>query len=192
MPLRTQEEIYAFFENNDKNYVYISKKLMAKKSFLDRVRYYHFFNEIVGKEDRYFYKMIRFFDHVSMLLQKLLHIDRIQKTMVDFQGGSQWFSITHDLANYVVSKEEFIKKYFYWGFCVDELFLQTLVCHSPFSSTIINDNLHLIDWNKGWPYTYTFSDFDEIVQSKKLFARKFTDKHIDLVDKIYHVITDNH
>ena len=192
MPLRTQDEIYAFFENSDNNYIYVSKKLMAKKSFLDRVRYYHFFCEITGKESRYFYRMLRLFDYVSMLLQKLLVVDRIPKTKVDFKGGSQWFSITHDFAKYVVSKEEFIRKHFSWGFCVDELFLQTLVYNSPFSSTIINDNLHLIDWNRGWPYTYTFSDFDEIVQSKKLFARKFSDKHIDLVDKIYHFITDNH
>lgn len=116
MPLRTQDEIYAFFENNDKNYIYVSKKLMAKKFFLDRVRYYHFFSEIAGKENKYFYRMLRFFDHVSMLLQKLLHIDRIRKTMVDFKGGSQWFSITHDLAKYVVSNEKYIKKHFSLGF----------------------------------------------------------------------------
>ncbi len=185
MPLKTQDEIYAYFNHNSKNYVHVSEKQMSEKAFLDRVRYYHFFSEITGRSRGYFCRILRLLDSLSIRLQKILKIDRIRNTKKAFLGGSQWFSITHDLATYVLSQEKNIEKYFNWGFCVDELFLQTLAYQSPYMSSIVNKSLNLIDWTKGRPYTFTIDDYNDIIQSDYLFARKFSDEHIDVVNKIY-------
>jgi len=185
MPIKTQDEIYAFFNHNSKNYVHVSEKQMSEKAFLDRVRYYHFFSDITGRSRGYFCRIFHFLDRLSIQLQKVLLIDRIRNTKIKFQGGSQWFSITHDLATYILSKEKYIEKCFHWGFCVDELFLQTLTYQSPYYSSIVNKSLNFIDWNRGKPYIFTIEDYNNIMQSGYLFARKFSDEHIDVVKKIY-------
>jgi hypothetical protein len=45
--------------------------------------------------------------------------------------------------------------------------------------------MRLIDWNRGTPYTYRLPDFDELMNSDCLFARKF-DMNVDarIVEKI--------
>ena len=78
-------------------------------------------------------------------------------------------------------------------YCCDEVFLQTLVYNSSYKnnlySYIIDDyhaNMRDIDWKRGRPYTWRNTDFDELMASDYLFARKF-DEQIDdqIVYKIY-------
>lgn len=51
---------------------------------------------------------------------------------IKLQKGAQWFSISDELARYVVSLESWIQKTFKNTSCCDELFLQTIVVNSPF------------------------------------------------------------
>ena len=58
----------------------------------------------------------------------------------------------------------------------DELFFQTILLNSPFKDKVINDNLFYIDWdnpNPSRPRVFVKSDFERLVNSSKLFARKF-------------------
>ena len=48
--------------------------------------------------------------------------------------------------------------------------------------------MRAIDWTRGSPYEWKVSDFDELINSNKLFARKFTDSNIDLILKIKNYI----
>lgn len=93
----------------------------------------------------------------------------------------------------VVSKEQDILKCYKDTYCCDEVFLQTLVYNSSYKnnlySYIIDDyhaNMRDIDWKRGRPYTWRNTDFDELMASDYLFARKF-DEQIDdqIVHKIY-------
>ena len=46
--------------------------------------------------------------------------------------------------------------------------------------------LRYIDWNRGTPYVFRNEDFDELMASDCMFARKFDAKiDQDIVDKIY-------
>ena len=52
--------------------------------------------------------------------------------------------------------------------------------------TIENDSLRCIDWERGMPYVFRVEDFDMIVNSGKLFARKFsTSVDEEIIDRIY-------
>jgi len=110
-------------------------------------------------------------------MQRKLNIDRTKRISPDIYKGTNWFSITHDLALYVVSRSREIKKWFRWSLCADELFLHTLVMASPYKENIVDDDLREIDWNRGEPYIFTEEDFDLLVNSKDLFARKFSCKN---------------
>ena len=103
--------------------------------------------------------------------------------------GSNWFSITDNLARYILENEELIRKMFSHGICVDEHFMQTLVYNSKYKKDLYKDgNLRLIVWekNNNSPNVLTIKDYNKIMNSNKLFARKFKeDVDMDIVDKIY-------
>ena len=126
-------------------------------------------------------------------IQKLLKINRIKGEEDSFKYGANWFSITDDLARYVLKNKKYIKKTFKYTLCADELFLQTLVFDSSFYDKLYLKNsddytqiMRYIDWKRGEPYTFRLEDYDELMKSGMFFARKFstnTDKLI--IDKIY-------
>ncbi len=109
-------------------------------------------------------------------LQKLLHVNRIKNKEIILKKGTNWFSITNDLAHFVIRKEKEIQEMYRYGWCVDEVFLQTLAYNSKFRNKIVDDSLRYIDWIRGFPYTFHEEDFNEIISSNKLFARKFSKK----------------
>lgn len=121
---------------------------------------------------------------------------------VSFYFGSQWFSITDDLARYVVSKEEWLEKVFRHTSTCDEIFLPTLVCNSRFRENLfvptlaksnkeVNlSNMRFIDWSRGesirHPWTFKAEDLPLLESVDHLWARKF-DENVDseIIDKLY-------
>ena len=75
------------------------------------------------------------------------------------------------------------------------MFLQTLAMNSRFKSRLASvadlrlGSMRMIDWKRGKPYIYRISDFEELVSSPCLFARKF-DCSIDseIVKSIYNFL----
>lgn len=107
-------------------------------------------------------------------------------------GGANWFSITDAFARYVLSSWNYYKKLFYFTQNSDELFLQTILMNSKFSENIYKadnsceSNSRYVDWSRGNPYTFTIDDYELLMDTECMFARKF-DTKIDgkLVDKVY-------
>jgi hypothetical protein len=115
---------------------------------------------------------------------------------VDFHRGQQWFSITDEFARYVVSKKEWIEKIFRKTWCSDEVVMQTVLMDSPFKNSVYTDKrsagswkntccMRYIDWERGGPYIFRESDFDELIACGMCFARKF-DAKVDskIIDKL--------
>ena len=57
--------------------------------------------------------------------------------------------------------------------CADELFLQTVVMNSPFAEDVIGYNKRFVKFENGKACTLTDSDFNRVISSDALFARKF-------------------
>lgn len=185
LPIKTQDYIHLFFDKAEgKEFIRFEK---PEFDYKDRVRFNYFFQEKIGRGfNSKFWKII---NKCSIALQKILNIERSGD--IYFQKGTNWFSITDDLARYVCKQKEWVKKTFKNTICCDEVFLQTLVHNSDFKNRLYHgeyDNslesiMRLIDWKRGNPYIFRQRDFDEICQSKMLFARKFNssvDKEIVL------------
>lgn len=183
-PTKSMEYIHSFYEKNaGKEFVYFSTA-----EFMEREKYrfsrYHFFQEKCNRNNNIYRVIKRGF----LLLQKILKTDRTKKYKdIEFKIGSNWVSITHAFVTYLLSKEEQIKKLYSHSFCCDEVFLQTVLYSSPFMDNVfqskesnITTNLRSVDWQRGdkkigAPYTYTVSDYEELVNSRNLFCRKVTD-----------------
>jgi hypothetical protein len=105
-------------------------------------------------------------------------------------GNSQWFCITTDCAKYILktidTNKKLIKFFKYvWG--ADEFLFSTIVYNSSFKDKL-RDNLTYVDWetkHDGHPKIMKMEDYEKIMNSDKLFARKF-DKNIDgnIIEKI--------
>lgn len=92
----------------------------------------------------------------------------------------QWLCISYKHLKRIIEFLESKKwkkfyKSFKWSNCSDELFFQTLLYNSPLKDEIKNETLWYLKWmeNTSSPYIITEEFYDELVKSKKLFARKF-------------------
>ena len=180
LPIKTQEEIHRFFADRDgTDFVSMEKENRhnINKDFLYRVDYYYLLQNLMkgnrdGRLSKLQMKLLR--------LQHKRHICRSKKSGLDFAMGSNWFSITHRTALYVLEAFERHRSSFRFTCCADEVFLQTLIAAAPFADTVEDENLREIDWFRGNPYTYRKDDFDSLMNapSDKLFARKF-DARVD-------------
>ena len=75
--------------------------------------------------------------------------------------------------------------YFNNAVCADELFFQSISQDSPFKDKIVPNSLRAIDWKRGRPYVYRKEDFSLLMESDKLFARKFsTNVDSEIIDMI--------
>ena len=116
--------------------------------------------------------------------------------------GANWFSITDDFVTYMLNNRKWILERFKYSISGDEEIVQTLIYNSKFYKKIYikkeqqRNNDHIacmrkIDWNRGGPYTWTINDFQEIMQSNCLFARKFDEnKDKFIIDKIYNTLSE--
>lgn len=187
MILKSQEYINNFFQKNKgKEFIHFTYKDINNKT-RERISLYHLFR---NKRNIFF----RILTNIFLVIQRIFKINRIKNKNLEIQKGSQWFSITGEFAKYIVSKEEFIRKTFNYSYCADEVFIQTLIMNSEFKNNLFNKNfdndhyacLRCIDWKRGNPWIFKKDDYDMLVNSKAIFARKFSEKvDKDIVDMIF-------
>lgn len=204
LPLKSQAEIHKFFsDNNGKQFVHI---VDYDKNVLNRISIYHPFGglcrKVKGKNQQKAASMLMDF---SDKVQKILSINRLKDVDFTVKYGANWFSITHELVMYVLSKEDFIKHYFKSSLCADELFLQTLVYNSKFKDSLYYKKddgnykacLRCVSWDKEdcinvSPHTWRIDEYDELMESGCLFARKFdSDIDNDIINKIFNLLNRN-
>ena len=183
LPIKSQAFIHQFFDTAGEK-IFLD---FYSKDFIhyERINYYHLFQEHLGKKNSIFWN--RWF----IKGQKILGIKRSKGNQ--FGKGANWFSIPHAFAQYIVDNEAWIDHIFRHTLCGDELFAQTLLLRSPYADWLFyngfDDNtisiMREIDWKRGNPYIFRRPDFDNLMESDRMFARKF-DCKIDreIIDRI--------
>lgn len=178
LPIKNSEYIKDFFiKNKGKEFIEYEK---SYDLYDFRTRYYYFFQELIKRDN---YSIANRLQNGFIIFQKSLNFKRNKN--VEFKKGSNWFSITSKLANYIVENENLIKKLFKYTKIPDEAFLQTIVFNSKFKDSVysIDDDsnkstMRLIDWKRGSPYIFKYTDLKQLKESQMIFARKF-DPNID-------------
>lgn len=198
LPLQSQAKIHRFFEKNaGLEFVDFGSENIPKSLLADRLQTYH-----LVQNYREIHPIFKPVDRFLLKVQQKAGVNRLKNVDLPFQKGSLWFSITHEFACYCVEQAARIRPHFRYSKCGDELFFQTLLLNSPFlerrAVQTYNDNratMRFIDWDRGngsSPYVFRADDFDEIMESGMLFARKF-DEQIDatIIDRITsHVLSE--
>lgn len=188
MPIKSAEEIYSFFnKNKGKEFVHFQSESLCENK-LEWIKYHHFFMKNYRNST-----LSRKLNKLLILIQKIIKINRIKKSNYKFVTGANWFSITSEFTKYVISKEQEIEKIFKRTRSADEIFLQTILYNSKYKENLyfdkFDDNyigcMRLIDWNRGNPYVWKSEDYEEIIKSNYMFARKFDiNKDKNIINKI--------
>lgn len=188
MPLKGQDEIHRFFkEHQGKEFIGFSQ-YDCTKEIERKVHKYHLFPKdfkqragIVGMLK----KTLRF---LFVRLQYLVGFRRHKNTV--FKKGTQWVSITHDFVEYLLAKRQEVMSTYHHTFCSDEIYKQTFCWHSAFRSNIYNladegaGCMRKIGWADGQLLDWTEDNYEALIQSKALFARKFNSQHMEIVHNI--------
>ncbi len=184
LPLKTPKEMDEFFDKfNGYEFMECKSFKECPKHVADRIKYYHFFRNIYGRNTK---SILCSIENRLIGLQKNLKVNRIRHKEHMFYKGANWFSITHKMSVYILNNKKFIKKYCFNALCSDEIFIQTLAMKSPYANDIIRKDLRYIDWKRGKPYVFGNDDYEELMSSGMLFARKFSsEKSSQVINKIY-------
>jgi hypothetical protein len=189
LPIKSNKEIYAFFENNNNEnirnesfpnpswkrtgggFLHVNKFWPVRKK-----------RDRKGLLDMALYKCERFFCELIFLVWK-------RPLNYNFYSGSQWFNITHKcvrgIFEYLEADKRYIKR-FRWTNSSDEIFFHTLV-NLIDGVNIVNSDLRYIDWSgPERPRILRLRDYEKIENSTALFARKF-DENVDseIIDILY-------
>lgn len=192
LPLISSDKIYNFFHNSKKEFVHFESKKISdtKKEF---VKFYYPLLEFKNFKNS---KILKGINLILITIQKIFRVDRTKKYSFLFYTGANWFSITNAFASYLITKKRAIINIYKHSRSSDEIFLQTELMNSKFKDNLYYsefDNNYIscmrkIDWNRGKPYTWKKDDFEELINSGFVFARKFdwnTDNSIILQIKDY-------
>jgi hypothetical protein len=188
LPLASNERIEKFFKDDNNDYIAFTSKI-EERPLSDRLTEYH-----LDEKYREFKNIFRRLDIFHFTKEKVFEILNKKKTRrldYDFYKGSQWMNLTGAMVlkmlDYLRKDKKYLRR-FRWTRASDEIFFQTLAKMQA-DVNIINDNLRYIDWvggSNGSPKTLLSEDYEKLIESDKLFARKF-DESIDgdIIDRMY-------
>lgn len=179
-PLKSASNIFDYI-NNRKGCEFITCESIEDewKEAAIRVKNYHLVDwNIPGK-----YGLAR-------LLTKLLP-ERKFPFNYKIVGRANWFTLTSAASQYILDfiaeNPKFIRYFkLCWG--ADEFFFATILYNSGFKNNIEN-NLVYVDWNvpekNGHPKILCIDDYENLISSPKLFARKFdAQKDSEILDRL--------
>jgi hypothetical protein len=187
VPVKRNQEIIQFFTGNRNNYIR-GGSLDELKQHQWRMRYFHLNSYNCGK---LLNKLQVITQYKLGMLQDILGLYRTIPAKL--YVGSTWFNLTREAVMICLDKM-YDRKYinqFKCTKCADEIVIQSIMYNSSLMSSIIQDDLRYADWSAvgAHPKVLTVDDYDKVINSGKLFARKFDEK-VDrtLIDEIYRSI----
>lgn len=191
LPLRSQDEIHRFFDKQEgRNFIKIDLQAVESGRAMDRIRRYRFFQNLTGKKNGVWVRLFQMMERSGLFIQRLFHVDRLKNCPKKIYKGSNWFSITDSMVQIILKEEPFIRKYCFHSIAPDEIFVQTVAMNSSIRDTVADEYLRFIDWDRGWPYTFRIEDFEMLMASDALFARKFSDRvDSDITTRIVQEVT---
>lgn len=192
LPLKTQNEMHRFFEER-KGCEFIGitpPSLEARK----RCTYYYALTRHTKQPYRWERGIIKAIRLTYIGIQKIVGYRRNMD--ITFYMGPQWVSISDGLCKYIVAHADNILRTYSHCWCPDEVFIPTLMMNSPYKGKQYMDDQYAscvrkIDFERGKPWTWRLEDYDELMSSDCMFARKFS-SHVDkqIIDKIYKTIKE--
>lgn len=188
LPLKNQDFIHRFFQEYEGcEFVGIHQSPMSLRA--DRaLHYWHPFTRSF-RGAGFAFQLKRILRYLVVEAQILL--GRRRNVSVAFHKGGQWASITSDLMNYLLQKEEEVMSCYAGTFGSDEYFISTLVWNSPFRERLYRSDdeslgaMRYIGWRAdGQLIDFTRENLPALRATECLFARKFNSRDKVLLEQV--------
>lgn len=182
LPIKNQDYIHKFYERCNQQEV-LQFMSTNEEEITFKIKRLHLFvnnylnpNKIIRKIDQLMWVTVLYFEKRLDLYR---HCDKY------YLKASQWASLTDKAVRFILKNKTDILKEYHHTFCSDEFYLATLLSRHPEMFSIKDSHeLLKVQFHRGNPITYTAEAFMELVNSDCLFARKFSEKHMDVVNRI--------
>lgn len=190
-PIKSNEHIHDFLRNTKHRAFIEYTSLPDHERWKPRGGLYRLDRYFLGMKahQRYTAKALNF------LLQKVDGLKRTFPENMKPYGGSQWWTLDNYSLQYIMdfvkNNEEFVAFHKY-SFAPEELIFHNILLNAEdekIKSGITNNNLLYMNWpdtHIGHPEVLGLSDYENIITSDHLFARKFDAKQdskiLDLID----------
>lgn len=177
LPLRPLDELLAFYEKHEgEEFMDIWGTCKGRDNI--KLGRYNFLIRNFKCKSQLRQRIIQFIWTANLKVQKILGIYRNPDE--EFLKASQWVSLTQEAIKYLCNYKEQIRQKYRFTLCSDEYFVATELSHAGF--TVFNYKKLLFQkWQGESPRVLTEDDYDEIVASGCMYARKFTYRQSTIV-----------
>ncbi|HEY2786255.1 MAG TPA: beta-1,6-N-acetylglucosaminyltransferase [Fimbriiglobus sp.] len=168
-PIKSYEFIDNFITRNaGREHIQYSRIPDPEWDINDRYERYHYF-DICGNKLGW---------HLSRIVGRLLPVKRRIPYGIIPHAGSQWWGLTIKCVEYIleyVARYSLYDRFFRYTFVPDEMYFHSIIANSPFSEFVTGESLTHVEWDseKSRPKIIRLEDLNRLLDSKKLFARKF-------------------
>lgn len=184
LPLKNQDEIHEFFRDKKEDFLEVTDFKPAIK----RVKYYHFFVRLRVK-----YPLFNLLRRI-LLVPQLLFVNRLRNSKIPYSMGANWCSLTYNTTKLLVHLYHEHRNVFKYTTNSDEHYKQMLLGNNPHVNISSTGNLRYVVFDTGNPSPHILreNDYESIISSECLFARKF-DIRIDknIVNTIINAAKEN-
>lgn len=195
MPIKSQDYIHQFFNSNQgKEFIGFYTGDISKE--IDRkVRRTHLFSSSFRTSEGASGQLKRIVRASLIRAQELIGYKRNKS--IDFKKGTQWLSISDGLVKLILKDKNKILRIYQNSFCCDEIVVQTICWNSVYKNKVYDYKdegrgcMREIRWENNVIRDWEDADFEYLIKSDKLFARKFNSKSINVVDKILQHVQTN-
>lgn len=180
-PMEAPSKIYKAFINDQNIYMNYFKAADTEKSgenLIWWVKYYFNYNQINRRS-----LFGKIYQRVILYAQRVIGVNKLKKYGISqntIYAGEEWVDIPRDALQYAIERFEQnknLQRVFANSFCSDEMWLQTILCNSPFKNRI-NKNIHrYINWtnkNGSYPAILDEEDFEKIKDGNYWWGRKIS------------------
>jgi hypothetical protein len=179
-PISSNQDILKFFEEN------------GRREFIEAYPIDISDREQIGWSPYYRFRRIHFW-----IGKRRYKLPILRKGVLDLKmyHGSTWWALTGEAVHYLdaaIKQKRSFNRYLRTGFLVEEAYLPTLMMNSPFAARVANYNVTFDQWvpeSGPHPKILETSDFDRLMNSERLFARKFDltkcSRILDMLDSFY-------
>lgn len=182
MPLKSQDEIHAFF-NNFRNKEVLNFLYTDSYESNFKINRYHFFLRHYRDSHVFIKRIVQLLWHILIKIQYKLLIQKEEPSVGT--KANNWVSLTRAAVGYIIQQKKHVLKMFRHSFCGDEYFV-------PYLLEKASDNFQMIDEGRllyndfvgSTPRTITVGDYDFLISSDYLFARKFSSIDIMMMNRI--------
>jgi hypothetical protein len=182
LPLKNQDQMHAIFDS-------LANKEILR--FMDtdvneidmKLRRYHFFLRNFKNKNKKIERFNQFLWHLLLKLQSIFNIKK-QGFQVTIKANN-WISLTHQAVLLILNNKATILQKMRWTFCADEFFIPLLLQKNSNNFEMINyPNLLFNEFENSNPRILTIADYNFLIHSDYLFARKFSEQDFEIVTRI--------